>query len=95
VGATGSSEDDNEGQFTFLVPFALLIFPARLDDEFMDYCSDYETHEDAPNAQVDIDPYAGLSARPGKAGLAKIYPQAFSFPRTGEKKSLKLRRSPR
>ncbi|KAH8999197.1 hypothetical protein EDB92DRAFT_1832949 [Lactarius akahatsu] len=30
------------------------------DDEFVNYDSDYEIRDDTPNAQVDIDPYAGI-----------------------------------
>jgi hypothetical protein len=33
--------------------------PLDLDDEFVNYDSDYEVQDDTPNAQVDIDPYAG------------------------------------
>jgi hypothetical protein len=42
-----------------LFPSTPLMISSPSDDEFVNYDSDYEIRDDTPNAQVDIDPYAG------------------------------------
>jgi hypothetical protein len=42
-----------------LFPSTPFMISSPSDDEFVNYDSDYEIRDDTPNAQVDIDPYAG------------------------------------
>jgi hypothetical protein len=60
------------------------------DDEFVNYDSDYEIRDDTPNAQVDIDPYAGSPFRARSVqSAAETHPKVFYSPRTGARKLLR------
>ena len=72
-----------------LFPSTSFIISSPSDDEFVNYDSDYEIRDDTPNAQVDIDPYAGSPFRPGSVQSAKTHPKVFYSPRTGARKLLR------
>ena len=60
-----------------------------LDDEFVNYDSDYEIRDDTLNAQVDIDPYAGSPFRLCSVQSAEMLPKVYYSPRTGARKLLR------
>jgi len=87
------SEDESDGESVLFGPRVLcayfFCFSLESDDAFVNYDSDYEIQDDSPNAQIDIDPYAGVpnpDAWEWRRSLKVHSCQASSFPRTGARK---------
>lgn len=65
-----------------------------LDDEFVNYDSDYEIRDDTPNAQVDIDPYAGSPFRVRSVQSAETHPQGILFSKDRREEVIEVEEEP-